>query len=101
MTVTANDVATWGRFPVPVDDTELDLLTVTVAAATEQLARNFYIDEPMTDAQKTAVTMQAARIWARRNTPEGRSSFGGDIAVSVVAFDAGVYELLEPRPGIA
>ena len=95
------DVASWGRFPVPVELTELELLTTTIAASVEQLGRDFYLDDPLTAGQRTAVVMQAARIWARRNTPEGRGSFGGDIAVSVVSFDAGVFELLLPRFGIA
>ena len=100
-TVLPADVAAWGRFPVPVEPLELDLLATTISASLEQLGRDFHLDDPLTSGQRTAVIMQAARIWARRNTPEGRASFGGDIAVSVVSFDAGVYELLQPRFGIA
>lgn len=99
--VSAGDVATWGRFPVPVDTLELELLDNTIAAAREQLGRDFHLSDPLTATQTTAVVMQSARMWARRNTPEGRASFGGDIAVSVVAFDSDVYKLLEPRIGIA
>ena len=100
-TVSPVDVASWGRFPTPTDPVELELLETTIQASQEQLSRDFHIDDPLTFGQKTAVIMQAARIWARRNTPEGRSSFGGDIAVSVVSFDSGVFELLQPRVGIA
>lgn len=102
MAVTLETVAAWGRFNVPeVGSVDETLLEGCIAAATAQLAREFYLDEAEPETADIAVTMQAVRLWSRRNTPEGRSAFGGDVAVTVTSFDADVHALLEPRFGIS
>lgn len=101
MAVTSASVAAWGRFDVPAD-AELDLLDTLVDAALEHLARYYALDPlALTATQTIAVTMQVARWWKRRDTPEGRDAFGGDIAVSISAFDADVDAMLQPRPAVA
>lgn len=101
MAVTAAQVAAWGRFSVPTDPTELAVLEALVSGVQSQLGRLYYLDDPLTDDQTTAILLQSARLWARRNTPEGRSSFGGDVAVSVTKADDDVEMLLVPRQGFA
>ena len=100
MTVSAADVAVWGRFAVPTG-AELALLTSTIAAATARLSRDYYLDDPTTSDQDLAITLLSARLWKRRDTPEGRDAFGGDIAVSISGDDADVVALLIPRSGLA
>lgn len=101
MTVSAATVAAWGRFDVPAPGPELDLLGTLVAAGLEHLGRYYRIDDPITATQSIAVNLQVARWWARRDTPEGRAAFGGDVAVTVTSFDADVDAMLQPKPGIA
>lgn len=100
MAVSAASVAAWGRFAVPTGD-ELTLLTQTIAAAEDRLGRDYYLDDPLTDSQELAVTLVVARLWKRRDTPEGRDAFGGEVAVSISAEDADAVALLVPRQGFA
>ena len=100
MTVTAASVATWGRFTLPEGD-ELAILQQVIAAAISRLSRDYYIDDPATDDQEIAITLICARLWKRRDTPEGRDAFGGEIAVSISADDADAVALLVPRSGFA
>ena len=100
MAVDAAAVATWGRFAVPTG-TELTLLNSTIAAATAKLSRDYYLDTPTTADQDLAITLVTARLWNRRDTPEGRDAFGGDIAVAITAADLDVDALLMPRAGMA
>lgn len=100
MTVTAASVAAWGRFETPTG-TELDLLEQVIAATTARLSREYFISSPPTDDDELAIKLVAVRLWARRNTPEGRNAFGGDIAVTITADDADAVALLMPRPGFA
>lgn len=101
MTVTAASVATWGRFKVPTDVEEVALLDLVVAGALSRIGRDYYLDSPLTADQELAVCLVAARLWKRRDTPEGRDAFGGEIAVSISADDADAVALLVPRPGFA
>ena len=100
MAVVAADVAAWGRFTLPTG-AELTVLDATVAAATTRLTRDYYIDTPTTSEQDLAILLLSARLWKRRDTPEGRDAFGGDIAVSISAEDVDVVALLMPRSRIA
>ena len=100
MAVTAADVAAWGRFDTPTGD-ELTLIDNVIAAVTVYLSRHYVIDDPTTAAQDLAITMQTARLWKRRDTPEGRDAFGGEFAVTVSGVDGDVSDLLEPKPGVA
>lgn len=100
MAVTAADVAAWGRFSVPTG-VELTLLDRVILAATSRLGRDYYIDDPTTDDQDMAIILVSVRLWARRNSPEGRDAFGGDFAVSISPDDADAVSLLMPRSGLA
>lgn len=101
MTVTAATVAAWGRFDLPAPGPELDVLEQLVAAGIDHLGRYYRLDDPLTPTQSVAVNLQVARLWARRDTPEGRAAFGGDIAVTVTSFDADVDAMLQPKPAVA
>lgn len=98
--LTTADVAAWGAFEEPTGPV-LVQLERTLAAAVERLEAHYYYDDPMTATQELAVLMQTARWWKRRQTPEGRSAFGGDIAVSITEFDPDVHAMLTPREGLA
>tara|TARA_R110000772_G_scaffold11331_1_gene35561 strand:+ start:212 stop:514 length:303 start_codon:yes stop_codon:yes gene_type:complete len=100
MAVTAADVATWGRFGIPTG-TELTLLDRVILAATSRLGRDYYLDDPTTPDQDMAIILVSVRLWARRNSPEGRDAFGGDFAVSISPDDADAVALLMPRNGLA
>ena len=100
MSVTAATVARWGRFDVPTGD-ELEILDRIIAAATVKLGRLYYLSDPLTADQEQAVILVSARLYKRRDTPEGRDAFGGEIAVTIDSEDADAVALLEPRQGFA
>lgn len=99
-TVTAATVAAWRQQPAPVDD-ELDLMDKLIAAVTEVIERDYLVDDPMTDAQEQAITMEVARLWERRNTPEGIGVFGPDGVIRVTREDLDVERLLQRKWGFA
>lgn len=73
------------------------VLTAVVAHATLTLAAPGEDAEPEVVALwEQALLMQCARIWKRRDTPEGVIHWGPDGVVRVNRFDADVQELLEP-----
>lgn len=100
MAVTPADVAVWGRFKAPAGD-ELALLQRVIDASAEVLERDYVITIPPTATEELAVIMQSARYWKRRDTPEGRSAFGGDIAVTITSFDPDIDAMLTPQIGFA
>lgn len=100
MAVTAADVARWGRFDTPTGD-ELTLLERIISAAEGKLSRLYYLSDPLTAEQEQAVILVSARLYKRRDTPEGRDAFGGEIAVTIDSEDADAVSLLEPRQGFA
>lgn len=100
MALTVDQFAQWGRFKVPIGD-EADLCSLVLSASLERLSREFYVDDPPSSSQTVAVYLLANRVWSRRNTPEGRGSFGGDVAVMVAGEDLDVSSLLVPRSGLA
>lgn len=100
MTVTAETVAAWARFKVPVGP-ELTVLTTTISAVVARLRRDYYLDVVLTPEQEVAVILVTARLWARRNTPEGRGAFGGEIAVNIAPDDVDAVAQLIPRAGFA
>lgn len=90
----------WAKITAGGEDTDELLervLTAVVAHATLTLAAP---DEDATAEVvalwEQALLMQAARIWKRRDTPEGVIHWGPDGVVRVNRFDADVQELLEP-----
>jgi len=96
MTVTAATVATWSKFPTPLGD-DLTLLELVVAAVTAHIEDNYTVNDPLTEPQELAVIMQAARVWRRRDTPEGVIAFDELGAVRVSRLDPDVAEMLRPR----
>lgn len=94
MDVTAATVAAWGKFPLPAAGGDLDLLESVVAAVTAHVERNYYVDDPLTDDQALAMVMAAARLWKRRQTPEGIQQFGDQIALRISSIDPDVERLL-------
>lgn len=79
-----------------VDELLERVLTAVVAHATRTLAAPAVDDEDGIVLWEQALYMQAARIWKRRDTPEGVINWGPDGVVRVNRFDADVVELLEP-----
>lgn len=101
LSTTAAAVAAWGRFSVPTDTDELAALTRVAAAVDEYLSREYLIDDPPTDAQQQAAVMQAARLWRRRDTPEGVATFDEFGAIRVASTDPDVRALLVRRINLA
>lgn len=102
--VSAASVAAWGRFKAPADPSEdLVLLELVIDAAELYIRENYVLADELTltATEELAIIMQCARLWKRRDTPEGRSAFGGDIAVTITSLDPDVDALLVPRVGFA
>lgn len=102
MAVTPAAVAAWGRFKLPAGD-ELALLETVISSAAEVLERDYVIVDPeaLLASEELAIVMQCARYWKRRDTPEGRAAFGGDIAVTITSFDPDIDAMLTPQIGFA
>lgn len=95
MAVTAADVSTWGKFPLPTGD-ELTLLELCIAAVTDHVSDHYVVSTPLSDRQSLAITMQSARLWRRRDTPEGVIAFEDLGAIRVSRMDPDVEQLLTP-----
>lgn len=95
MAVTAADVSTWGKFPLPTGD-ELTALDLVIAAVTDHVTAHYVVDDPLSDRQSLAITMQSARLWRRRDTPEGVVAFEDLGAIRVSRMDPDVETMLTP-----
>lgn len=100
MAVTAANVALWGKFTLPAAD-ELALLDRVIAAVTEHIYEHYRVSNPMTDTQELAIILQSARLWKRRDTPEGVIAFDELGAVRVSRLDPDVDMMLRPAWGFA
>jgi hypothetical protein len=101
MTVTAATVALWSKFPLPDPEDELALLELIIAAVTEHVEDHYVVADPMTDSQELAVMMQSARMWRRRDTPEGVIAFDELGAVRVTRLDPDVERMLTAQVNFA
>lgn len=100
--VSAADVATWANYQLMEGDAEV--MTAVIASVEASLAQGYDIpslpDPP--DAELSAVwpdiaqaiTMQAARLFGRRKTPEGVQGFGESFVYRVSNFDPDIAEAL-------
>ena len=95
----AERVADWLR--VDRNSVDLALLASVYAAVVEHVAENYIVDDPLTDAQQLAVWLQTARLWRRRDTPEGVAAFGDIGIIRVSVLDADVRALLKPKVNFA
>lgn len=73
------------------DQDKLDTLGPTVAAVNEFVARCATAGQ---FSRTLGATMLAARLWRRRNSPEGVASFGADAPVYVQRNDPDIGMLL-------
>jgi hypothetical protein len=96
MAVTATQVATWSKVPVPTGD-DLAHLERVIAAVEEHVAEHFYVSDPLTSAQEQAIIIQSARLWRRRDTPEGVLAFDELGAVRISRIDPDVSWLLDRK----
>jgi hypothetical protein len=101
MTVTADNVTDWitsssgTTVALSADDTAL--LEQVVSAVTVHVAHTYtYAGDTMPDDYTQAIVMQSARLWERRNTPNGVAGFGEFGAVRVSRLDPDVAALLGP-----
>ena len=99
MTVTAADVALWGKLPVTPTGDEAALLERVIAAVTGHVSDYYVVDEVPTDAQELAIIMQSWRLWNRRDTPEGVAAFADIAAVRITGLDPDVERLLTRKWG--
>lgn len=100
-TVTAAEVATWAKGSTPAG-AELTLMNQLIAAVAERIERDYAVntDEP-TAGQLVALKMEVARLWQRRDTPEGVGVFGVDGVIRVTSEDLDVDRLLSRKWGFA
>lgn len=95
MSVTAAQVATWGKFTLPSDGSdERALLDLVVSAVVEHISEFYCVEAPFSPAQQIAALMQSARVWRRRDTPEGVVAFDELGAIRVTRLDPDVAALL-------
>jgi len=71
-------------------------MTSVVAAVEAALTLSHDIPDAWPADVRQAVIMQAARLWKRRTTIEGVTSFGQDFAIRVNRFDPDIDSLLAP-----
>lgn len=100
MAITTADVANWAGESVPTGDS-LALLERCLAAVSEHVDTYYVTDDPLTDSQEQAVLMQSARLWRRRQSPDGVAAFGEFGPIRVSTLDPDVIGLLMPVWGFA
>lgn len=106
-TVTSDDVTAWNRAgTLPADSDDRAIMDRLIDAVASVIERDFVVagglpDGNWTPADEQALIMEAARLWARRGTPEGIGVFGVDGVIRVTRADLDVERLLSPRWGFA
>lgn len=92
---TAAEVFNWLAVSAPHAD-DLAQMDLVLAAVEAHVAQGH--TRPITAAPdyELAVVMQSARVYKRRNSPEGVVSFGEDGAIRVSSIDRDVAALLAP-----
>lgn len=96
MAVAVDDVVRWLGLRT-VSSSEAEVLTDCVNTATAAVAERVmpeYLVEPVPAEVDQAVTLYSARLWKRRNSPEGVAGFGDVGAIRVSALDPDVELLL-------
>lgn len=101
--VTVADVALWGKFGAPDPGSDEDvLLQRVVDAVAGHIVDNYQVDDDAwTDAQELAHLLQCARLWRRRDTPNGIAAFADVGALRIDSLDRDVSMLLTPQWGFA
>lgn len=103
--VTPESVIAFSSLNVPADDPAL----VDLCAAVDDLVRNLPAVQmflaPLDEATwpyryAYGARMLAARLWRRRNSPEGIASFTGEGVVYVRRTDPDIAELLRLNSGV-
>lgn len=94
--ITEAEVRDWSQI-VATDPATVAALTEVVAATNSLVSRRclpFASDWP--NEVHTAALIQASRLYKRRGSPEGVSSFGDFGVVSITRFDADIEAELSP-----
>ena len=106
--ISADDVLEWlvsstGATVPPTSPEDEALLGRVVGAVIAHIAHTHELpaDVEQADDWDQAHIMQAARLWDRRNTPNGIGGFGDFGAVRISRLDPDVAELLAPYRIIA
>ena len=96
-TVTVEALAQWLGITMasaPVTAMLTECLDGAVEAITERVGT--WVEEPWPKNVQVAVTMQAARLYKRRNSPEGVTGFGDLGVVRVTGIDPDIEAQLGP-----
>ena len=94
MPVTAADVARWADLELSEDDETV--MTAVITAVTSAVAHSFDVPETEPADVTQAITMQSARLYKRRGTPNGLEGVTGEFVARVSRFDPDVASLLAP-----
>jgi len=96
MTVTPDDVFKWMGTP-STTPAALESMGKVVTAVYANASKTHNAPDPDVDPDwDLAITMQSARLWKRKSSPEGviaNSEFG---AIRVTKFDADIERMLDP-----
>jgi hypothetical protein len=90
------DVQLWTKIE-PLVGSDSNLLDRVIVAVREHVEAHYYVSDPLTDAQEQAIMLQAARLWRRRDTPEGVLAFDELGTVRISRLDPDVAWLLDRK----
>ena len=98
--ITRDDVEDWivsdSGGTLSLTEADRALLDRVVAAVSAHIGRTYTAPIDTAADWEQAHLMQCARLWTRRNTPNGIGGFGEFGAVRVTRLDPDVAELLSP-----
>jgi len=95
MTITSDDVFSWMGTPT-VTEAATESMTKVVDAISANIAKTHTEPEFEDPDYDLGITMQCARVWKRKSSPEGviaNSEFG---AIRVTRLDPDIERMLDP-----
>lgn len=93
MAITLADVKAWSKITTATEDA---LLQRVLDAVVDRAEADYDLPIAYTPSIELALSMAVARLWKRRDTPEGISAFADAGVIRVGSFDSDVDALLAP-----
>lgn len=93
MTITVADIKAWGKITTSSDDA---LIQAVLDAVVDHVETLHDLPSSYSPAARQAVIMQCARLWKRRDTPEGVLNFQDSGVIRIGNLDNDVQTMLAP-----
>lgn len=93
MALSLADVKAWSKITTTTEDA---LIQRVLDAVVDRAETDYDLPIAYTPSIEQALSMAVARLWKRRDTPEGVSAFADAGVIRVGSFDADVDNLLAP-----